>query len=473
MRFMSASGLSLFLWATGLQTAAADISPSQVWDRTQAAIAQIGGIVSYNGSTPSDDLFELMQLQITLDQPDDNVQLVLEVPSLQMLSNGDGTVSLSVSDEIEVRFTETPLIGGQTEISGTITTSDLLITASGEPSVMRLDFAGSALELSLDELSAMDQSIPLDATWAFNSLAGLGLLSQETELTTRLEVSVADGNYSVRMPDPEVRLEAEFDGMTSVYDATGMDEAAVFGLQFGIDRGAVTYAITDEGDLISGAFGMRNMAFVDQVQDGIRKIEGNASDIDINLAGLWDQPIAGKIASYDMVVEMPAQSEGPFRFDMGLAGIVPSPSLQARINPNQSTDADGGKIQLSLAGQLAKATEVGFDLEALSTLDINGLLIELFGAQIEGQGNLSFTDAQAPSLYGSPQPVGSITLQATGVMALIDTLVAQDVLPSDTGQGAKMMIAFFAKPNEADGTLETQVTFTGDGQILLNGQRIR
>ena len=54
----------------------------------------------------------------------------------------------------------------------------------------------------------------------------------------------------------------------------------------------------------------------------------------------------------------------------------------------------------------------------------------------------------------------------------MDKLVAAGLVPQEQLMGAQMMIGMFAKPN-GDDAFTSEVEVSGDGQVLVNGQRMR
>lgn len=103
----------------------------------------------------------------------------------------------------------------------------------------------------------------------------------------------------------------------------------------------------------------------------------------------------------------------------------------------------------------------------LAELDIRAA-----GATVSGTGDLTFDNDDMTTFDGFPAPVGTISLQGTGINGLIDNLISMGLVPEDQAMMGRMMLGMFTQ-STGDDALESVIEFAPGGEISANGQRIR
>jgi hypothetical protein len=159
--------------------------------------------------------------------------------------------------------------------------------------------------------------------------------------------------------------------------------------------------------------------------------------------------------------------------------------LWGMADPTGVLPRDPASIVIDLAGKgkiLAdmfnpedlEAVEMGEIMPGeLNALTIRELLVSAAGARLTGTGDFTFNNEDLASFDGLPAPAGIAKLTLTGANGLIDNLIKMGLLTDQDAMGARMMMGMFGVPGEGADTLNSEIEFTEEGQILANGQRIK
>lgn len=223
-------------------------------------------------------------------------------------------------------------------------------------------------------------------------------------------------------------------------------------------------------------------------QDGLRIVSGaqqTAMDLSDQTLGLTFDVEASRVL---MDLAMPvlravAPQDYALRFE--LDGLTMSEENWAQFFRAEDFPRQTADMTVDLGGEMI-LVETLFDLKAMSgafdgaipffieTLDLRALGLRLPEAEVTGSGAFRFDHTDFEALNGFPATEGSATFELTGVQDLLDWLVSAKVLTLDDAMSARMMLGMFTRPVEGqDGTARSEVEITADGQVLVNGQRMR
>jgi hypothetical protein len=109
----------------------------------------------------------------------------------------------------------------------------------------------------------------------------------------------------------------------------------------------------------------------------------------------------------------------------------------------------------------------------LHALDVTELRLNAAGAEVTGNGALTFDNADTTTFPGMPMPAGKLDLKIVGANGLVDKLVQLGLLPEDQAMAARMMMGLFANAVEgSDDTLTSTLEFRDKG-LFVNGQRLQ
>jgi hypothetical protein len=109
---------------------------------------------------------------------------------------------------------------------------------------------------------------------------------------------------------------------------------------------------------------------------------------------------------------------------------------------------------------------------ALESLDIPALQLTIGGAELTGNGSLTFDNTDLTTFQGMPAPTGVINLALSGGNGLLDKLIALGLVPEDQAMGARMMMGMFARPGTEPDTLTSTLEFKDKG-FFANGMQLQ
>jgi hypothetical protein len=177
-----------------------------------------------------------------------------------------------------------------------------------------------------------------------------------------------------------------------------------------------------------------------------------------------------------------SDAEQDFAFGLQLGNFTMSDMIWGIFDPTGQLPRDPATIELETTGRAllsvdyldsAAATEMAGSPGELRALTVNKLLVNVAGAVLQGSGDVTLDNTDTITLPGMPKPVGAVDLSLAGGNGLLDKLIAIGLFPQEQAMGVRMMMGLFSVPGDAPDTLNSTITFTEDGQILANGQRIR
>jgi hypothetical protein len=204
-----------------------------------------------------------------------------------------------------------------------------------------------------------------------------------------------------------------------------------------------------------------------------------------------DAKIAVQISSFPLPIDLSVaqtafnfaipvakgEAAQPFGLLVKFVDLEVSEGLWGMFDPAAQLPRDPATLIVDLSGAAKLLVNILDPKEAenigdqppgeLDALDINELKLSAVGAELTGNGALTFDNSA-----GMPKPLGAVDLQLTGANALIDKLVAMGFVPEDQAMGARMMMGLFAVPTGED-ALSSKIEFKEDGGVYANGQRVQ
>ncbi len=170
------------------------------------------------------------------------------------------------------------------------------------------------------------------------------------------------------------------------------------------------------------------------------------------------------------------------RVTMRLVDLALSPELWTAVDPDNFFEPSPLTFVLDVAGRYKVSPEMlapewrptPGEVAPVDIVDatLSDLRIAAFGMTVTGTGTLTFDETDLVTYDGIPAPLGKVSLQATGVNALIDRLVAAGKIPPDALTGVRMGLAMTFKPGAEPDTLVSEAEFRETG-FFLNGQQMR
>lgn len=502
--FLRRSCGAALAYAVITQGALAEVTADDVWADWQAYFTQLGYAVSGNQSV-SGNVTTISDMAFTMPAPEDGGQFRMAVPEMTLTENGDGTVSITLPDNFPMT------VSGDAD--GEAFSADIVyaldgmnMVVSGSPEDMTYSYVANSVAVSLNNIIVDGQPLPqdvLDASMAMTGLTGSSQMKIGEGRDISQSFDVATLAYDLFFNDPESGESGKIDGRLDQVSFKGdnvipanfnvSDPAALYEAGFAFSgifdyvSGQTDISGTSEGEAFSmssqsqgGQFGASMDA-----QRIAYDITQNSTSLAVTTADL-PFPIEIAMANAGFKFEVPVQQSEeiqPFAFAMNLTDFTMSDVLWSIFDPAGALPRDPATIALDTTGT-AKVLMNIFDPELaedltdeapgeLHSLKINELLISLVGARLTGDGDFTFDNSNVQGPGGLPTPAGEANLQLVGANALIDKLIGMGIISDNDALGARMMMGLMAVPGDAPDTLNSAITFTEDGQILANGQRIK
>lgn len=478
--------------------AMAAVTPQDVWADTKAWLtlnssatittaseSEAGGVLTVSG-------IEV----VTTDDTSGTVTSTID--QITFTDQGDGTVAIAYGTTTN---TTVPPEGvdmpGQTM---TATYEDAVMTASGDPGAITYTTTAarqifqtaqadgtSDVTMTLADVNSTWVSSGTDVKTAEGTMTAAGLSvdgtvnDAEAGMVGTLSGKVADislaGTGTIPLgigADPSAMLAA---GLSVDGTASAGAGQFVYAGEATADSPAtnVTVSMTGaEGGLVINT---ETMAVNETISGVGVQVTGQAMPIDVSMGA----------ATIALSVPVSAgDAPQPWSTKTEITDLTLGEEIWAMFDPGEQLPRDPASLTIDLAGT-ATLTQNLTDAAAMeeaaaagenpapgqvNSADINALRLAVLGAELTGTGSFTFNNDDLVTFGGIPAPTGTATFNLTGINALMDKLVAAGLVPQEQLMGAQMMIGMFAKPN-GDDAFTSEVEVSGDGQVLVNGQRMR
>lgn len=487
----------------------ADISADDVWANTTAYFAATGGDLAASVSRDGASVF-VDDIALNYALPFGFGDLQITLPPMTMVEEGDGTVTqiLPKTFEATVGFSSPALFIDDMQLVVSATQEDFAAKAEGTPGditytrsagatgvlidfVMNEDGLGdisigfdfisegysSVTRVREGDLIEVDaESTVLQTTMSYESTEAFGILTTGTGT-----YGTTTNTNSFAMP---------VDGA----DITNLAPALRAGMFF--DISTTTGEVSDEtqtfmeGELISrdSSFTGSSESTLHLSSEGLR-LSGSAQDIAVTFEdySFIELSVAGEIAEASGRFEIPVLASAEpqdmvmsFRLDV----LEMSDETWDLFDAARAIPRDAGSVEVDVSGSVTSSVDLvdfigledafGFGQMPVSINDatINALNVEGAGAAVAGSGRFTFDNNDLDTFDGLPRPEGVAAVDVTGANALLDTLVSAGLLPeSEAGMG-RMMLGMFTRAT-GDDQVSSKLEINGDGQILVNGERVR
>ena len=509
-RYSSATFALALPVALAAQTAAADLTPAEVWADWQQYLQGMGYTVTSQESTSGGDL-TVSGLNITMAFPEGEGEMMMDLGTIRFEGQGDGTVAVVMADSMPISMDIAPPDGqgAPGKMTMTLVQSGHSMIASGSPEAMTTTYNAESLGIQVTDLNVEGMAMGPDKfrmNMTANGVNNTTVMTDEGALRGYDQMGSAQGvtfDFFAAPPDEPGEVAAQ-GGMQSVsYTTTGKipssgmnaaDMSQMIAAGFDI-KGTFTYGAgntninvndpqagptsattSSDGGTLTVNMGAGGLGY-DVAQDNTQlsmTLPDLPFPIDMSMAR----------SAFNLMIPVGTSDEPQdFAFGMTMQDFVMSNMIWGIFDPTSQLPRDPATIALDLTGQ-AKMFIDFFNPESaelmatqapgeLQSLKLNDLTIDLAGARLDGVGDFAFDNTDTTTFPGMPKPVGAVDLSLVGGNALLDTLVNMGLVPQDQAMGARMMMGLFAVPGDAPDTLSSKIEFTQDGQILANGQRIQ
>ena len=480
--------------------ALAAVTPEQVWEDWRALLGAYGQKVEVGSEARAGDTLVVSGLKMIAEQ--EGASSIVSVDELRFQDRGDGSVSVRMSETVPVQIVMPPIEGGKdVQMSMEMQQPGMEVIASGEPGNMRYDFTGPQMDIRLTGTES--GTSVMDMSFGFSGMVGNYLVAGAETKTLNSSFKADAMTLSVSVNDPEggmLKMQSASANITGVsnavlppnYDAT--NPAAALEAGMAVD-GGISYGATDfsfetnaDGSSVSGGGTFTGGDFNVVLNKGQIGYGASGQGAEMSFASS-DLPFPEIKVSYadsgfNFVMPVaPTDDPSDFLFATKIVDLVISDEIWAMFDPMAQLPRDPVSIVVDTSGkarmmanlldpeQAAEADDG--TLGELRALQLNQLQVKGIGAEITGDGALTFDNSDLVSYGGMPAPTGTINLKAVGINGVMDKLVAMGLMPEDQVMGARMMLGMFARAVEGEAdTVTSTLEFKGPS-FFANGMQLQ
>ena len=431
----------------------AEVSPDALWSALQDGtplITATGG----EASPSSGDGISVADPVLSMGQGD----MVAEISadSMTLSAEGDGT-RMTLPDSFTVR---------RNGVAFEVNAPGLALIATGE---------ADAPSYSIDapRLTARGPGIA-DAELVLSLAGASGRIGAEksgiSAKAVAVEMSGASGNGpgDIIAERSDVRL--DLNGTPATLFSRGADP-----MDLSVRAGSGTQRITGQGP--GGESLTLDFAFAESEEtlasDGQTvSVRQSARDMSLSATGsavpLPDASVTIAESRLATDLPLPSTESRPFAVEIALSGMAPSEQIWQFVDPSGALPREGADLSLRLAGDASTGPEGALLPERVALEDLN---LTFLGASVSGQGAVTFIEQPVPG--ESPgRPVGAIAFDLNGVTGLLEKLSSLGTVPPGPLMGARMGLGFLTRPGDGPDSLQSEVEFAPDGQVVVNGRPI-
>jgi hypothetical protein len=197
---------------------------------------------------------------------------------------------------------------------------------------------------------------------------------------------------------------------------------------------------------------------------------------EFNIDGMPLPPFDVSLDQLRLNISTPTVDHGSFEtanVEIALRNIVVSESIYSMFDPAQNLTRSPVNMVANLSANVQPKIDWNnpesamggnpANIAEVQDITINEVLITAGGAQITAEGGATIDNSM-----GFPFPTGKVTINAAGVQALVNGLVAMGLIPQDQAGMAMGMMMAFARPGDAADEFISDIEFSPQG-VTANG----
>lgn len=479
-------------------TAAQALTPAEVWQAWKDVAVSTGQTVTTASEAQQGDTLVVSGVTFATTQPDASVTSTVD--ELRFRDLGDGRVEVTMSPAYNVTINDS---GAGSVVRLAITQTNLKLVAGGDAGAQTYDFTADAMAFATTEVTENGAALPVSVNVALTGPAGtyamakqagdaVNLLSNLSAATLAVAVSADDGSSRMKL-DASVQQFSLQSGGTfgAVMNLEKVNEAlaAGFGVNLGLGYGATAYSVdvTDPSGpmAIRGKADSGGMAFA--MDKTAMTYKGGAKGIEIIASGaqIPFPEVALRYAEsvFDLAVPM-SRGDAPQGFNLTakIIGATVSDEIWSMFDPSGTlprdpatviVDANGTtKLMVDLTDEAAMNSLGAMPPGTLESLNLPALQLTVAGAELTGNGAMTFDNSDLTTFQGMPAPTGKVDLKLAGGNGLLDKLIRLGFVPEDQAMGFRMMLGMFARPGDGPDTLTSTIEFKDKG-VFANGMQLQ
>lgn len=477
----------------------ADVTAAQVWEDWKAQLTLYGEDNLTIGSEETSSGV-LTVRDLSLRASDDEAAAVVSIDAITFNEQSNGTVRVTMDDSYPVVVTGNDGV----VITIMISQQNMEMIVSGDADALDYEITADQYKVALQDVVDGDVTFTGDAEITMN----------EVDLTYNTAVSdLRNISYSGSIASADILVDFQIPGGNGEYVTGGgkmiglttQAEMAVpldanfedpdtlvndgFAIAGGytIDSADYVFDINAEGDQASGSVSVGSSVLTGEMNSRTVAYTSTTNDVAMNiLTSDFPLPIEVSLAEYGINFRMPTGAVGEtsdFAIGFDLIDLNISDTIWNLFDSGNVLPRDPATIQLAISGK-AKAlfdmfdpaqqdamnsAEMPYELESVT---IDTLNVDAAGAMVTGDGAFTFDSSDMQTFAPLPRPEGEASVEITGFNGLLDNLVAMGLVPEQDVMGARMMVGMFARTT-GDDKMETSVEVLPNGQVNVNGNRVR
>ncbi|MGY3438637.1 MULTISPECIES: DUF2125 domain-containing protein [unclassified Marinovum] len=498
-KLTSTSALALLV----AQSAAADVTPAQVWADFTGYIEGYGYEVSAT-ETGSDDALTVSDIILTIPIPEEQTTITMGMPEMTFTADG-GAVDVAWPASMPVTFS-VDAEGKAVVVTLLYETTDLAMTVSGDPGDTRWDYGATTSRVSLSDVVADGQSIPPEVARGEIVMDGISGSSAMTTAEMRevsQEIAIETLRYDISARDPDTPANTLV--MKGGLDGVSYSGAGVLPLEIDAEdpmallaamnvEGAMTYTggstqfnFVESGEAVSFSSASTGGQFDMVLSPQVWSYDVGVTGYEMQVQG-GDIPFPVTMSAAEMGAHFTvpvAKSDAPQDMAVGLnlTDFVMTDIIWGMIDPGGQLPRDPATVKFDVSGKVRMLYDL-FDPEQaeqmamsdmpaeLHSVSLNELVVDAVGAVLTGFGSFTFDNSDLQSFGGLPRPQGELEAELSGANALIDKLIGMGLVPEEQAMGARMMMGMFSVAT-GDDQVKSNIEINEQGHILANGQRIQ
>lgn len=500
------------------------LTAQEAWDRWQGTATAFGQTVTVESQQSTAETLTLHG--VTLGSDRDATSVVARIAELVLTGRPDGTVLITLSDEVPVTVTTTtppeeaaaPVTGATGDsadgtaapapapaqivvVSALLAQQGLEIVGSDVDGGTRFAVIAPALTGKVTDMTIDGEPQPFSLTAALGGLGGYYILAGagSDEMSSEIAADTLDLKIGFGADETQGLLAAE----ASISELASRTRSTGVGPDSSEDIGAALRAgMSSEGHASYGpatfAVDHRQNAQTFRANGALASgtadftLDADEMSYDVSYEGLALTASGSSIPVPDLKLALaradlgfgfpaqPSDTAAPFRLKLGVEGLAIDEALWSMVDPAGVLPRDAATLAVDLAGTGRWSVDM-FDTEAMTALestggspgevesvDLKALTLDALGARLTGNGAFRFDPTQPAGANGMPTE-GTLDLALDGGMALLDNLTKAGLIPQDQIMMVRMMVGMFAKPGKGADELTSQITVAPGGGVMING----
>ena len=482
----------------------ADVTPEEVWQNWQDMSASYGQTVTATSAERDGDTLVVSGVTVTYDK--DGVAVSGSMDELNFTDNGDGSVDVTMSESYPLLVKIPAKDGAEpVDLKITLTQPDMVITASGTPDALSYDFEAPSMVAKLEAINGVDASkVDVTAEATLSKMTGSYLVkgdgtarnvtSDFAAESVKLAISgtdteaKSDFNVNASIANLASNSTGTFLGAEAMADFAAALKAG-FAMNGNVSYGATSFdvAITEAGapTKITGTLGGGDISVAMdanhmQYGGGGKAVAVSVTSPDIPFPEL---KMAYEEAAFNFLMPV-AKTDAPSDFALltKLVGMTVSDEVWGMFDPAGNLPRDPATLVIDTKGKVKLTTDL-MDEAAMAALgeappgelhalDITELKASIAGAELTGNGALTFDNSDLTTFQGMPAPTGKVDLKLVGGSGLLDKIVAMGLMTQDDAMGFKMMVSMFANSTPDKDEMTSTLEFKDKG-FYANGQKLQ